>query len=67
MDNCVFYLVRHAHSEWSLDENRPLSAQGSRDGIRVADTLEGYPVNLIYTSPATRARQTSVRLQSGLG
>lgn len=58
MDDSIFYLVRHAHSEWSPDENRPLSAQGSRDAIRVADILEGHPVDIIYTSPATRARQT---------
>ena len=54
----TFYLVRHAHAVWTPDENRPLSAQGSRDAIRVADTLSEYPVDTIYSSPATRARQT---------
>lgn len=54
----IIYLIRHAHTFWTPDEDRPLSAQGSRDAIRVADALEGYPVDIIYTSPATRARQT---------
>jgi len=54
----TFYLVRHAHVDWTPDENRSLSAQGSRDAIRVADILAENPVNIIYSSPATRARQT---------
>lgn len=54
----TFYLVRHAHAVWTRDENRPLSVQGSKDAIRVADTLNEYPVDLIYSSPATRALQT---------
>jgi len=56
----TFYLVRHAHADWSPDENRPLSAQGSKDAIRLADILANHPVDLIYSSPATRARQTII-------
>ena len=54
----TFYLVRHAHTDWTPDENRPVSAQGSRGAIRVADMLQAYPVDVIFSSPATRARQT---------
>ena len=63
----IFYLIRHAHTFWTPDENRPLSVQGSRDAIRVADALEEYPVNTIYSSPATRARQTISPLAERLG
>ena len=63
----TFYLVRHAHADWSPDENRPLSAQGNKDAIRLADTLAEYPVDLIYSSPATRARQTIVPFAERLG
>jgi broad specificity phosphatase PhoE len=52
------YLVRHAHSIWSLDENRPLSEQGMSDVLRVADILEPVPITAIYASPARRALQT---------
>ena len=62
-----FYLVRHAHAIWTLDENRPLSERGSRDAIRVADILHEYPVNEIYSSPATRARQTITPFAERLG
>jgi len=54
----IFYLVRHAHAEWIPDKNRPLSAKGNQDAQRVADVLQTYPVNAIYSSPARRAYQT---------
>lgn len=54
----IFYLVRHAHADWTLDENRPLSAQGFEDAQRVADVLQEYPIRAIYSSPERRAYQT---------
>lgn len=63
----TFYLVRHAHADWTPDENRPLSAQGSRDAIRVGEILREYPVNIIYSSPATRARQTITPFAERIG
>lgn len=54
----VFYLVRHAHADWSEDENRPLSLRGHRDSIRVADVLQNYPIGLILSSPYMRSVQT---------
>jgi len=52
------YFVRHAHADWTPDENRPLSAQGAKDAVRVADLLQEYPIRAIYTSPYRRAKQT---------
>ena len=63
----VFYLVRHAHADWTPDENRPLSARGQADAERVADVLEGFPVTAIYASPARRARETVAPLAVRLG
>jgi len=60
-------LVRHAHAEWTPDENRPLSAQGSEDANRVANTLYEYPISVIYSSPALRACQTITPLANLLG
>jgi 2,3-bisphosphoglycerate-dependent phosphoglycerate mutase len=60
-------LVRHAHAEWTPDENRPLSAQGLEDANRVANILYRHPVNAIYSSPAQRARQTITPLAEQLG
>lgn len=63
----TFYLVRHAHADRTPDENRPLSAQGRKDAIRVADILRKYPIGVIYSSPARRAFQTISPLAKHLG
>lgn len=63
----TLYLVRHAHADWTPDENRPLSAQGGQDARRVADILHAYPIRAIYSSPASRALQTISPLGERLG
>src|SRR5690349_9890901 len=63
----MIYLVRHAHSDWSPDENRPLSAKGHADAQRVAEVLEACSIGAIYSSPYTRARQTVEPLAARLG
>lgn len=63
----VFYLVRHAHANWTPDENRPLSAQGLADAQRVADLLASCPIDAVYASPARRAWQTVELLAVRLG
>ena len=63
----VFYLVRHAHAVWVDDENRPLSDEGQRGALRVAQVLRLYPLTAIYASPARRARQTVEPLAKLLG
>jgi 2,3-bisphosphoglycerate-dependent phosphoglycerate mutase len=54
----LLYLVRHAHAEWSPDEDRPLSPRGQADAQAVADLLARHAIDAIYASPAARARQT---------
>ena len=54
----TIYLVRHAHTEWTGDENRPLSKHGQADVDRVAEFLGELSVSEILVSPALRARQT---------
>ncbi|MFZ0533505.1 MAG: histidine phosphatase family protein [Anaerolineales bacterium] len=63
----TLYLVRHALADWTPDENRPLSAQGSKDAIRVANILSEYPISAIFSSPARRASQTITPLARQLG
>jgi 2,3-bisphosphoglycerate-dependent phosphoglycerate mutase len=63
----TFYLVRHAHAAWAPDEQRPLSARGVADAVRVAEVLQGQPVNRIVSSPYRRARQTVEPLAARLG
>jgi len=62
----IIYLVRHAHANWTPDENRPLSSQGHQDAIKISHILQQYPVRAIYSSPYTRALQTIEPLASCL-
>ncbi len=61
------YLVRHAHAEWTPDENRLLSAQGSEDANRVANILYEYLISAIYSAPARRACKAIAPLADRLG
>jgi 2,3-bisphosphoglycerate-dependent phosphoglycerate mutase len=63
----TLYLVRHAHAEWTPDENRSLSSRGRADAEQVADVLGGVPITAIYASPARRARETVAPLAARLG
>ena len=60
----TYYLVRHAHSDWTIDENRPLSAQGREESNLIADILQKYPIGAIYSSPFTRAYKTILPLST---
>jgi len=54
----VFYLVRHAHADWTPDEIRPLSPEGAKAAQELADHLAAYPVARIVSSDSLRAQQT---------
>jgi 2,3-bisphosphoglycerate-dependent phosphoglycerate mutase len=54
----VLYLVRHAQSDWTPDESRPLSPIGMKDAQSVARSLARFPITQIVSSPYLRARQT---------
>lgn len=61
-------LMRHAKSSWSdgslTDHQRPLNDRGQRAATAVGATLHarGYAPDLIWSSDATRTRETAMRL-----
>lgn len=63
----IVFIVRHAHAEWVPDELRSLSEQGFRDALRVGALLRSEPIQAVYSSPYTRARQTVEPLAQALG
>ena len=63
----MLILVRHAHTDWTPDEMRPLSDRGRADAFRVAAALADLPIHAIYSSPYTRARQTVEPLSTARG
>jgi phosphohistidine phosphatase len=60
------FIVRHAKSDWSnpdlRDIDRPLKGRGIRDAYKMAAKVRNKkePIELILTSPATRAFHTAV-------
>jgi 2,3-bisphosphoglycerate-dependent phosphoglycerate mutase len=58
----TIYLVRHAHSEWTTDENRSLSQKGVEDSNRIVEILQIFPIGAIFSSPFTRAYETILPL-----
>jgi phosphohistidine phosphatase len=61
-------ILRHAKSDWntgaSTDFERPLAKRGKRDAPRVGEWLyrEGLVPDLVISSPAERARQTTLKV-----
>ena len=61
-------LMRHAKSSWSdgslSDHQRPLNKRGNKAALAVGEALtaRGYAPDTIWSSDATRTRQTAMRL-----
>ena len=66
-------LLRHAKSDWAVageaDFDRPLTDGGKTEAPRVGKWLRrrGLAPDLVVSSPAKRARQTTRRVCEGLG
>jgi len=67
------YLQRHLKSQWNV-ENRfagwvdnPLSEEGIAQGESAAEQLKGLNIDIIYTSPLSRNKQTVLRILRLLG
>lgn len=65
-------LLRHAKSDWdsgaASDIERPLAKRGKREAPRIGEWLyrEGLVPALIVSSPAERARETTLKVCKGL-
>jgi broad specificity phosphatase PhoE len=60
-----FYLIRHGQTAWNV-ENRvmgradtPLDATGEKQVKDLANALEHFPIQAIFSSPQLRAQQTA--------
>lgn len=64
-------ILRHAKSDWSTGEadfDRPLNPRGQRDAPRMGNWLksQGLTPNLVLSSPARRARETTLAVVQAL-
>ena len=66
-------VVRHAKSDWEgdarTDFDRPLAKRGRKDAPRVGEWLRrsGLLPDLVLSSPAKRAKETTLLLLGGMG
>lgn len=67
----TLHLLRHAKSDWSdrslPDRRRPLNARGERARHAIAEHVRGWPVDVVITSDAVRARRTARAVAEVLG
>jgi broad specificity phosphatase PhoE len=63
----TIYLVRHAHSDWADNDERPLSASGRKSAEHLASVLSAQPIAEIYSSPYRRSIETVTPLAKRLG
>jgi 2,3-bisphosphoglycerate-dependent phosphoglycerate mutase len=61
------YLVRHAHADFSDDENRPLSAAGLQSAQTLAERLSDRPIAAVYSSSHRRSIDTVAPLAARRG
>lgn len=61
------YLIRHAHANWTTDENRPLSEAGYASARALCEQLADYAITAIYSSPHRRVVETVAPLAERLG
>ncbi len=72
MEETVFFLMRHARTEWNLEKriqgqgNSPLSPEGEEQAEKWAGMVELLMPDRIITSDLGRARQTAAPIASRL-
>lgn len=73
MSNHKLIIMRHAKSDWTTDAqndfDRPLSRRGKEDAPRIGEWLahNEYTPGIFLSSPALRARQTSLQVAEKIG
>lgn len=66
------YFVRHGESEGNVTrthqhEETPLSSSGKSQAKNVAKRLKGHEIDVIYTSPYVRAKETANTISKSIG
>jgi len=66
-------LIRHGETDWNVEkryqgqEDPPLNRRGRYQAQWLAEALSGIPLDVLYSSPLARARETAQTLKERLG
>lgn len=66
MSHTWFLFIRHGETDWNIQKRMqghteiPLNAMGKRQAKKIAQHLKHFGVDILYSSPLTRAHQTAV-------
>jgi broad specificity phosphatase PhoE len=66
-------VIRHGETAWNRDEvfrgraDVPLSERGRQQAQRLAGALAGRPIEAVYSSPLSRARETAAPVAEAVG
>jgi broad specificity phosphatase PhoE len=69
----ILYLIRHGETDWNIlgryqgQADPPLNNQGLAQSKTLAESLRNENIDIIYTSPLMRARQTAEIISNRLG
>jgi broad specificity phosphatase PhoE len=65
-------LIRHGETDWNVEgryqgqEDPPLNRRGRDQALLLAEQLSGIPLDVLYSSPLARARETARALEERL-
>jgi probable phosphoglycerate mutase len=66
-------LIRHGETDWNVEgryqgqEDPPLNDRGRDQSLLLAEKLSGIPLEVLYSSPLARARETARALEERFG
>lgn len=69
----IIFVIRHGETDWNIlgryqgQADPPLNSRGTQQAYQLADQLTQENINILYTSPLARAKETALILSQALG
>jgi broad specificity phosphatase PhoE len=69
----IIFIIRHGETDWNIhgryqgQADPPLNSHGKQQAYQLSDQLSQQDINILYTSPLARAKETAIILSQELG